>query len=267
MSNQIEEFKDDLTWEEKARLNPLFAVMSDEVFKDSGTEFNEQQLKTFYEQGERFWKKWLRQMLWDKSEDEIRNTSILEYGCGMGRIINQAAAMGMKAAGLDISSSQLEYARNFCPNAKNIDFLLLDEKGAIPVGDGAFDIVYSYAVLQHIKQSSALESAISEICRVVKKGGLVRVQVRSQHAYLSYLQYKWFHSINLETSSWCFYLRKTGPIYLPVIRKNKHTNWVGACANYSIATLLKRFSSQGVAVNQIEFDAENKLVWLTGIKK
>lgn len=266
MSKNIESFKDDLSWEDKAKLNPLFAVMSDEIFKDSGSQFSENQLAVFYDQGRRFWNLWLRQIVWDKTSEEIRNTKILEYGCGMGRIINQAAEMGMIASGVDISQSQLTYAREFCPNSNRIDFLLLDQEARIPVSDNHFDIVYSYAVLQHIKHSSALKKSIAEICRVVKPAGLLRIQVRSQHYYLSNFQYKWFRSINFEESSLCFYLRKLGPVYLPVVRKVKHTNWVGACASFSVATLLNEFKKGGVDIKQIEFDSENKLVWLTGRK-
>ena len=99
MSTHINKFKDNLTWEEKAKQNPLFAVISDEIFKDSGTTFTSEQLTVFYYQGERFWKRWLRSLLWDK--ENISSLSILEYGCGMRRIINQAAEARLKSAGVE----------------------------------------------------------------------------------------------------------------------------------------------------------------------
>lgn len=265
MSTDLNKFKDNLSWEEKAKLNPLFAVMSDEIFKDSGTEFTSEQLSMFYQQGENFWKRWLQSLLWNKKD--VTDISILEYGCGMGRIINQAAAAGLKSAGVDISASQLEYAKEFCPNAAAIEFILLNNEGLVPKKDECYDIVYSYAVLQHIKQTSALKKAVQEICRLTKIGGQVRLQVRSQHEYLSSGKYKSFRAINFEDSSLCFYFRKAGPIYIPMIKYNKHTNWVGACANFSINSLSILLINDGIKINQIEFDNENKLVLLNGIKE
>lgn len=264
MSKDLNQFKNELSWEDKAKINPLFAVMSDDIFKESGVEFTEEQLAVFYEQGERFWKRWLQSLGWDKYD--LSQLKIMEYGCGMGRIINQAAIVGFKSTGVDISASQLDFARKFCPNANKIDFLLLDNSGRIPIPDESFDIVYSYAVLQHIKESSALKKAIGEICRTVKKGGRIRVQVRSQHNYLSRGNYRFYHAFNFENASLSFYLRKLGPIYVPKLKFSKHTNWVGACVYHSMSNLLNQFNDHGVIINQIEMDAENKLVWMSGIK-
>lgn len=264
MSTAINQFKDNLSWEEKAKLNPLFAVMSDDIFKESGTAFTEEQLAIFYLQGERFWKRWLETLLWDKTD--IQALPIMEYGCGMGRILNQAAKAGIKSTGVDISASQLEFANQYCPNADKIEFILLDAHAVIPLKNESFDIVYSYAVLQHIKQSSALKLAIKEICRMVKKGGQVKVQLRSQHQFLSNGIYRGYRTVNFENSSLCFYFRKLGPIYLPVFRFSKHTNWTGACIYFSISSLIRQFKLQGVQTNQLEIDAENKLVWITGSK-
>jgi ubiquinone/menaquinone biosynthesis C-methylase UbiE len=265
MSTDLNKFKDNLTWEEKAKQNPLFAVMSDEIFKDSGTTFTSEQLTVFYHQGERFWKRWLQSLLWDK--ENISSLSILEYGCGMGRIINQAAEAGLKSAGVDISASQLEYAKNFCPNAEKIEFILLNEEGLVPRESEQFDIVYSYAVLQHIKQSSALKKAIKEICRMTKKNGTVKVQLRGQDNNLSRDAYSNFSALNFENSSLYFYFKKVGFLFLPVIKYKKHTNWVGACIYYNAKTLIKLFEQNGVKINQTDFDAENKVIWFNGIKK
>lgn len=260
----MNKFKDELTWEEKAKQNPMFAVMSDEIFLEATAQFSEEQLEVFYKQGERFWKRWFDNILWNY--ENIDQLNIMEYGCGMGRIINQAAISGLKCTGVDISNSQLEYAKSYCPNSNKIEFLLLDNRALIPAAPKTFDIVYSYAVLQHIKQSSALELAIIEICRVLKVGGLLKVQVRSQHQYLSQNIYSFFRSINFENGSLCFYLRKTGPLNIPIIRFNKHTNWSGACSNFSVEKLIYLFQRQGIMVNQIEFDQESHLLWIIGVK-
>lgn len=257
-------FKDELSWEEKAKINPLFAIMSDKIFDNSSTEFTNSELSIFYSQGERFWKRWMQPLLWDVKD--VSNIRIAEFGCGMGRILNWAADAGMKATGIDISESQLEYAKRFCPESNAINFILLDKLGLIPSDNESFDIVYSYAVLQHIKESSALKGAISEMCRILKIGGKIKVQLRSQHTYLSRWKYIYFKSINFQNSSLCFYLRRTGPIYLPILRLNKHTNWKGACVNFSISSLIKLFNRNGIQVNQLEFDPQNKVVWITGTK-
>ncbi len=49
-------FKKDLTWEQKANENPLFAIMSDKIFENKSKEFDDSDLKAFYKRGELLWK-------------------------------------------------------------------------------------------------------------------------------------------------------------------------------------------------------------------
>ena len=263
--DNLQNFKNELTWEEKAKLNPMFAIMSENKFIDANNELTEDQLFLFYNKGEQIWQKWFQALLWNLNEKkELR---ILDYGCGMGRIINQAANVTNFSYGVDISKTQIEYAKQFCPNKDKIQFLLLnDNDNSIPVSNDFFDIVYSYAVLQHIKLKSSLELSLNEMCRVLKKNGVLKIQLRTFHEYIGKGKIKFYRSKVFENYTLAFYLRKFGFLLVPRIKKLKHTNWGGAGCFYSLNDLIKILSKNNISQEEISFEPENGILWLTGRK-
>ena len=80
---------------------------------------------------------------------DITDYKILDFGCGVGRILkffsNKKEA---KFYGTDISENMIKFCKEHCLN-DNIS-LNLSEVGKINFKDNFFDIVYSFHVLQHI---------------------------------------------------------------------------------------------------------------------
>lgn len=258
------EFKNSLDWEEKARQNPLFAVMSDAEFATATNKFTPLELANFYHQGERFWNRWFQQLLWDNASENP--LSVLEYGCGMGRLLNAAASRNVLATGVDISATQIGLAREHCPNRDKIRFMTLDSKSSIPLECNVFDIVYSYAVFQHIRRKSQLHNAIQEICRVLKPNGVVKVQCRALGGLSFADRYAGYLAFNMESFSVLAYLRRIGPALLPIVKLNRHTHWTGAGCFHSIRSLIHIFRRHGVKIALIEQDTQNNIAWLTGTK-
>jgi ubiquinone/menaquinone biosynthesis C-methylase UbiE len=250
MAQDLDKFKKDINWEEKARKNPLFAIMSDDIFKSSGDEPTTEELQLLYAQGEKFWKKWFAPLFWDKTD--TKDLSLLEYGCGMGRIINYPAPHFGKCYGIDISETQIEYANKYCPNRADVTFSLLEKPElTIPLKENVVDVVYSYAVLQHIQQRSSLVKAISEMSRVLKKGGKLKVQIRSTHNYLSSGKRSVYKSTVFENYTLAFYTRNISFLPIPVIRLIKHTNWSGAGCFFSVSGFRDLLQDHNVRVDTI----------------
>jgi ubiquinone/menaquinone biosynthesis C-methylase UbiE len=97
----------------------------------------------------------------------VKNSHILEYGCGKGESALIWARKGAKITGIDISEAGIDYARNnFIRNGIKPDFHVMNAEN-LDFENDSFDIVTGKGILHHLN----LEKAYSEISRVLKKNG------------------------------------------------------------------------------------------------
>ena len=170
------DFTDRLTWEEKARVNPLWAVMAVDEFAACGPDpgaWSPEEIALFFEKGRMLFNVFLKPPL-ERLRLGPDRTFVVEYGSGMGRILRAINEAGYRCAGVDISETMLQHSRRLVPQLK--DLYLLGRDGGVPLPDGVADYVYSYAVLQHIPRTSLIQRAVGEMCRILKPGGILRLQ-------------------------------------------------------------------------------------------
>src|SRR5437867_1812337 len=89
-------FKLDMTWEEKAQANPLYAVMSVPDFKArSGdpAEWSEEDIHAFFHMGKYIYDINVRPTL-ERLGTPRKGSYVFEYGSGMGRILKAVQADG-----------------------------------------------------------------------------------------------------------------------------------------------------------------------------
>ena len=101
---------------------------------------------------------------------------LLDVGCGPGSITRGLAerlAPG-QVVGIDLSRDALDGARREAA-ARGLTNLRFEEASVyeMPFADGSFDVVYAHQVLQHLRERP---SAVREMLRVVRPGGLVAVR-------------------------------------------------------------------------------------------
>ena len=78
-------YLEDKSWEEKAQINPLYAVISVDEFVESSSIPNQEKLEKFFAEGKRKVRKWIYPWLLEtETKPEMK---ILEFGCGMGRLL------------------------------------------------------------------------------------------------------------------------------------------------------------------------------------
>lgn len=262
---EINKFKKEMTWEQKANENPLFAIMSDNIFEDKSKEFDAYDLVTFYKRGKSLWK-WFFSDLVD--EDNVSSPkTVLEFGCGMGRLLANPALMGYKCIGLDISETQLELAREHFPVKENTRFLKVDSKKQFELPAESVDIIYSYAVFQHIKYLSDFYFSLGELTRVLKKGGLIRIQFRAPNKYTTKFKSFGFKTYNFEKSSIIFYWKKFLGLAVPVIRLYRHNHWGGAGCFVSEKSIIKFLEKKGLKIKTIQFYVDGQqMILITGQK-
>ncbi len=97
-----------------------------------------------------------------------RMSSILELGCGYGRILKYLHQLGfVNVIGVDGASSMLE--RCICAGQKNV---MLGEVTNLPFPSNSFDCVICIGTLSSVSNAKDRSDAISEIARVLKSGGV-----------------------------------------------------------------------------------------------
>jgi ubiquinone/menaquinone biosynthesis C-methylase UbiE len=101
---------------------------------------------------------------------EVRDLSVLDFGCGAGAITQHVQERGAAVIGLDISLSRLVDARADArapASAHEPAGFVLGPGEALPFADHTFDVVLGKQILHHLD----LELAASEVARVLKPLG------------------------------------------------------------------------------------------------
>jgi SAM-dependent methyltransferase len=102
--------------------------------------------------------------------------AVLEIGCGIGRLLKPLSSRVRRAVGVDLSEEMLRRGREYCADRPNVELLRTDG-GLEELADGAFDFVFSHIVFQHLPRKAYVDRYLREAARVLKTGGLLRVQV------------------------------------------------------------------------------------------
>jgi SAM-dependent methyltransferase len=110
----------------------------------------------------------------------LKNSSILELGCGRGEFLNEFIENGLEGHGVDLSN----FSINYCPKAKISVIDMTKEK--IPYQDSSFDVVYSKSFIEHFYYP---EKIFEEAYRVLKPGGiLITLTPEWEYIYKSFYE-------------------------------------------------------------------------------
>ncbi|MEN8153884.1 MAG: class I SAM-dependent methyltransferase [Acidobacteriota bacterium] len=99
------------------------------------------------------------------------NCSILDLGCGYGRVSIRLADKAEKVVGIDISEDNIKLAKEFCIDKKNCKFFTMDAAD-LKFEDNIFDMVIC---VQNGISAFKVPSykLLEEADRVCKKGGVI----------------------------------------------------------------------------------------------
>lgn len=231
-------------WDDKAKQNPLYAIMSSATMRGIGDGTpSDAQLSEFFAKGRRLADSIVMPALHMAPKDG----AVIEYGCGAGRILHALAERGVGPLfGADISPTMLELCRNHVPQAEQL--VQVGDDGAVALPDGSARLVYSYAVLQHIDRLSVFERAIDEMCRLVAPGGVLALQTSCKDLANPACIPRG-RTWNLER----FSIYPKGPLYM--IRPN--TSWYGVVIGYR--RLAERLQRNGLEIASVSHPKEAAL--------
>jgi SAM-dependent methyltransferase len=117
-------------------------------------------------------------------------TSILEVGCGYGKVLRELRSrLDVPLVGLDFSATQLDRARSFLASCGDVG-LIMSRGESLPFPDGSFDMVVTSAVVLHNPPAVA-ERIRREVVRVAR-----RFAAHNEETNLSYNRYGY------DTAAW-----------------------------------------------------------------
>ena len=100
---------------------------------------------------------------------DLQGLTVLDLGCGKGRVSRLALERGASATvGVDVSEAMLEAAALDVPTPR-AQWIQADAQD-LPFDDAAFDVVVGGLMMGHVPH---LEAALAEIARVLRPGGVL----------------------------------------------------------------------------------------------
>jgi SAM-dependent methyltransferase len=108
--------------------------------------------------------------------------SVLDFGCGPGRLSQAFAAHFDDVTGVDVAPSMIELARSHAAASGSRCRFVVNARSDLSMFPASeFDLVYSNLVLQHMPPELS-RSYVAEFMRVLKRGGVAVFQLPSRPA-------------------------------------------------------------------------------------
>ncbi|MCH7401644.1 class I SAM-dependent methyltransferase [Belliella kenyensis] len=165
-------------WKTFGKDDPYYGVLSDPKYKTEN--LTGESIREFFQTGEEYVQETSKRIE-ENFSFQISSASILDFGCGVGRLaIPFARQTEQPVVGIDISSDIIAKAKEhaYALDCKNLEFIVYDgiKLPELPT----FDLVNSYIVLQHIEKKRGL-LIIDELIQKVKIGGIAHIQITHGH--------------------------------------------------------------------------------------
>jgi ubiquinone/menaquinone biosynthesis C-methylase UbiE len=154
-------------WDERAREDAFFFVDNRIKYKDPAEE------QRFWEMG----RKDLDLLLGAVDVTLQPDWTVVEIGCGVGRLTRVISERAASVKALDVSSEMLAIARNENASLSNVEWIHGDGVSLGGIDDGVADAVVSHVVFQHIPDPQITLGYIREVGRVLKPGGVAALHV------------------------------------------------------------------------------------------
>jgi 2-polyprenyl-3-methyl-5-hydroxy-6-metoxy-1,4-benzoquinol methylase len=158
----------DLDWRSWGNANPYFGVISHAQFLNAN--LSSDSLQDFFASGERHI---------DHIYDVIRSANypnfeparVLDYGCGVGRLVVPLARRSQTVFGVDVSPGMLAEASHNCNRFGVTSARLIDVDEFDSLKPRSFDLVHSFIVFQHIPVPRG-EVILRKLISLLSEGGI-----------------------------------------------------------------------------------------------
>lgn len=157
-------------WQQMALQNPFFGITSWAEFENP----ERVDLDYFWDIGATH----ARNLLARVPLGDTSQLSMVEIGCGMGRMTHFFATRFSRVWALDISGEMIRRAGEYWAELGNVSFVEGSGDDLQPIADADADFVLSFYVLNHVTDPQAVLSYVRETGRVLKPGGWALLHMR-----------------------------------------------------------------------------------------
>ena len=157
-------------WDARARENARFYV---------NTERMDWTDEEFFRSGERtVAEEILTDMINICQGKDPRQMKVLEIGCGTGRVTRALSFLFGEVYAVDISGEMVRQARQALAGRPNVHIHQNSVSDLAVLGDIEVDFAFSSIVFQHIPSREIIRNYVREVHRVLRTGGLFKLQVQ-----------------------------------------------------------------------------------------
>lgn len=177
------------TWLTTGKTHPYFGVLSNEKFLSA--QITNEAKEEFFETGDSYIERLLKKL------DLLKKDEVLDFGCGVGRLLLPLSGHFKEVVGVDISPTMLREAEKNASERglTNISF----HESIDPLPKASFDLVHSFIVLQHIPPKVGYR-LLEQLIELIKPGGTGALHLT-------------FHDNNPFLKRWGLYMRKQIPLF------------------------------------------------------
>jgi 2-polyprenyl-3-methyl-5-hydroxy-6-metoxy-1,4-benzoquinol methylase len=168
MKSQVFSSRAERHWQNWGTENPYYGVLSQPKFLNAN--LNEQSREEFFASGERHVNH-VYHVIKTKLRDDFQPRRVLDFGCGVGRLLAPFAMRAQTVVGVDVSPAMLEQAANNCKERGIKTVQLLGRYELDRLDANSFELVHSYIVFQHIPVAEG-EHLIRKLVDLIAIGGV-----------------------------------------------------------------------------------------------
>ena len=163
----------DAEWELWGQQDPYFGVITDDKYRKHSLDENSR--NAFFESGRSH-----VQYVWSTCQRFLDTAfapeSVLDFGCGVGRLLIPFAFRAERVVGVDVSDSMLAEADRNCKIHRVSNVKLAKSDDELAALSGTYELVHSAIVLQHIEPERGLK-LFSRLLDLVSPGGIGAIHV------------------------------------------------------------------------------------------
>lgn len=153
-------------WDQRARKDAFFYIASWRKDWD---------LAAFLQSGEDDYQRLVAPPL-ERAAFSPAGKTMLELGCGAGRMTHVFAGHFERVVAFDVSAEMLGRAQAILRDTKNIAWFHGNGENLSGAGSESVDFVFSYLVLQHLPEKELVRAYIREMLRVLRREGICLFQ-------------------------------------------------------------------------------------------
>ena len=168
----------DQEWEKWGQREPYFGVLTQDKFRR--TNLGDAAKQEFFESG-RSHVNWVFNLCQRHFDPNFSPKRVLDFGCGVGRLVIPLAEIADSVVGVDVSESMLQEARQNCQDYSLTNVKLLKSDDSLSTVTGEFDFIHSFIVFQHIPVSRG-KQIFDQLLQHLTPGGLAAIHVTYEKA-------------------------------------------------------------------------------------